>query len=217
MESIAHIFTPLNAAWCGWTMLFLLLCAVISELMQPGVISQAGASLRVRTERVYKDAPTNYLSQFLITLFRIGTLAIAIYLSFYNGGHFMFGTFAALCGVIFFVALLKMTGDAVVDYTFMISRRFSPAYEHYSNIITITSCILYPCVLVLLRFGNTIASRWVLGVATVIFLILWIYRAARHFINSPQAILYFILYICTLEFLPLGLLLYLSSQTINYL
>lgn len=217
MEGVAHIFTPLNAVWCGWTMLFLMLCAVISELMQPGVISQAGASLRVRTERVYKDAPTNYLSQFLITLFRIGTLAIAIYLSLYSGGRFTFGTFAALCGIIFIIVLVKMAGDALTDYTFMLSRRFSPVYEHYANIITITSCILYPCVLVLLRFGNTVASRWVLGTTVVLFFVLWIYRASRHFVNSPLAVLYFILYICTLEFLPLGLLLYLSSKTINYL
>lgn len=212
-----HIFTPSNAAWCGWTMLFLLLCALVSELMQPGVISQAGTSLRVRTERVYKDAPTNYLSQILITLFRIGILAIAIYLSFYKGGRFTFEIFAALCGVIFLVALLKMLGDTLVDYTFILSRRFSSPYEHYANIITITSCILYPCVLVLLRFGNTVASRWVLGTTVIIFFMLWIYRAWQHFVNSPRAALYFILYIGTLEFLPLGLLLYLSSQTINYL
>lgn len=198
-------------------MLFLLLCAILSEMMQPGVISQAGASLRVRTERMYKDAPTNYLSQILITLFRIGTLALALYLCFYNGGRWTFGNFAILCSIVFLVALVKMAGDALADYTFMLSRRFSPAYEHYSNIMTLTSCLLYPCVLILLRFGNTIASRWVVGTMTVIFLMLWIYRAWRHFVDSPKAIPYFILYICTLEFLPLGLLLYLSSQTIHYL
>ena len=198
-------------------MLFLMLCALVSELMQPGVISQAGTSLRVRTERVYKDAPTNYLSQFLITLFRLGILAIALYLSFYDGGRFTFSIFAALCGVIFIVALLKMLGDTLVDYTFMLSRRFTSPYEHYANILTLTSCLLYPCVLVLLRFGNAVASRWVLGATVVLFLILWFYRAWRHFVNTPHAALYFILYICTLELLPLGLLLYLSSQTINYL
>ena len=198
-------------------MLFLMLCALASELMQPGVISQAGASLRVRTERVYKDAPTNYLSQFLITLFRIGTLSMVLYLSFYNGGPFTFGIFAAICGAVFVVTLLKMLGDVLADYTFMLSRRFSPAYEHYANIITLTSCLLYPCILVLLRLGDAEASRWVLAATTAVFFALWIYRASRHFINSPQAVLYFILYLCTLEFLPLGLLIYLTSQMTIYL
>jgi len=217
MEGVMHIFTPASAAWCGWTMLFLMLCALLSEMMQPGVISQTGASLRMRTERVYKDAPTNYLSQFLITIFRIGTLAMALYLCFYQEGPFSFDIFVAICGVVFLVTLLKMLGDVLVDYTFMLSRRFTPAYEHYANIITITSCILYPCVLVLMRYGNAIASRWVLGAVAVVFFALWIYRASRHFIESPRAVFYFILYLCTLELLPLGLILYLSSQTINYL
>jgi hypothetical protein len=119
--------------------------------------------------------------------------------------------------VIFVIALLKTLGDVLVDHTFMLSRRFSPAYEHYANIITITSCLLYPCVLVLLRYGNAVASRWVVGGTILVFFGLWIYRASRHFIDSPRAVLYFILYLCTLEFLPLGLLLYLTSQTTIYL
>lgn len=171
-------------------MLVLLLCALISELLQPGVISQAGSSLRVRTERMYKDAPTNYLSQFLISVFRIGTLAMALCLCLYRGGSFTFGLFAALCCVIFLVALLKMLGDVLVDYTFMLSRRFTPVYEHYANILTITTCILYPCVLLLLRFGNAAASRRVLGLTILLFFGMWIYRAARHFIDSPRTMLY---------------------------
>lgn len=217
MEGVAHIFTPMNAAWCGWTMLFLLLCALMSELMQPGIISQAGASLRVRTERMYKDAPTSFLSQLLISIFRIGTLAMALYLCFYEGGNFTFLTFAVISGITFLIALLKMLGDVAVDYTFMLSRRYSPAYEHYANIITITSCLLYPCVLLLMRFGDALTNRWVVGATALVFFALWIYRAARHFIDSSRALLYFILYICTLELLPLGLLVFLSSQTINYL
>ena len=217
MESVAHIFSPANAVWCGWTMLFLLLCAVFSEFLQPGVISQATASLRVRPERMYKEAPSNFLSQFLMTLFCIGTLSMAICLCLYDGGLFTFGGFAAVCAVIFVVALLKMAGDKLMDYTFMLSRRYTPVYEHYANIIAISSCILYPCVLVLLRYGNAVASRWVLGAAIAVFFILWIYRAWRHFIDSPRAVMYFILYLFTLEFLPLGLILYLSSQTIIYL
>jgi hypothetical protein len=217
MESIAHIFSPANAVWSSWTMLFLLLCAVVSEFMQPGVISQAGASLRVRTERVYKEAPTLFLSQLLITIFRIGTIAMALYLALYKGGAFSFGAFAAVCGITLAVALLKMAADKLLDYTFMLSKRFAPVYEHYSNIITIITCILYPCLLVLLRIGEASVAAWVLGIIALLFLILWIYRAGYNYIHSPAAILYFIIYIATLEVLPLALLFYLSSITLSAL
>ena len=217
MESIAHIVSPLNAAWSGWVMLILMLFAIISEYAQPGVITQAVSSLRPRIERTYKDAPTNFLSQTLITLFRVGTLAMALCLSLCSDKGFTFGAFIALCMVIVVVLVVKMLCNVIVDYTFMLSRRFTPVYEHYSNILTIVACLLFPCLLVLLRIGSTEGSKWVLGIAAVLFMLLWIYRSARTYINSPIAIIYFLLYIVTMELLPLGLLFYLSSQTIQYL
>ena len=90
----------MSAAWCGWTMLLLFLCAVFSEVMQPGIISQSHVSIMARTERTYKDAPTNTPAQFLISIFRIGTLAMAICLCEYAGGSFRFASFAAVCGLV---------------------------------------------------------------------------------------------------------------------
>ena len=214
MESIAHIVSPLNAAWSGWTMFVLLLFAVVGEFLQPGVITKSGASLRVRIERAYKDAPTNYMSQFLITLFRIGTFAMGLCLCLCSDDTFTFGAFMAMCTVIFVVIAVKMFCNVILDYTFDISRRFGAVYEHFANIFTMVASVLYPCLLVLLRIGNQVGSRWTVGVAASIFVMLWIYRSAQTFINTPMAILYFILYIITLEILPIGVLLYLSSQTL---
>lgn len=214
MESIAHIVSPLNAAWSAWMMFVLLLFAVVSEFLQPGVITKSGASLRVHFERAYKDAPTNYLSQFLITLFRIGTFAMGLCLCLCPNESFTFSAFIAICTVIFVIIAVKMLCNVLLDYTFELSRRFGSVYEHFANIFTMVACILYPCLLVLLRIGNREGSRWVVGIMTIVFVLLWIYRSARVFINTPMAILYFILYIITLEILPLGIILYLSSQTL---
>ena len=57
-------------------MLGLLFCGILSEYFQPGVITQSTDSLRVRAERSYKDAPTNFFGQVYLNLFRLGTLAI---------------------------------------------------------------------------------------------------------------------------------------------
>ena len=195
-------------------MLVLLLCAVLGEYIQPGAITQSVQSLRPRLERTYKDAPNNFLAQLLITFFRIGTLAMALCLCLCADDAFTLTAFAALCGVVFVVLAVKMLCDLFVDYTFMVSRRFMPLYEHYANIFTITTCVLYPCLLVMLRVGSTTGSRWVLGIVAVLFLLMWLYRSSSTFINSPIAILYYILYIVTLEVLPIGGILYLSMQTL---
>ena len=118
MDGISHILSPMSAPWCGWTMLVLLLCAVLGELAQPGVISQASASLLSRNDRTYKNAPVNFIGQSLITLFRIGTLAMTLFLCFYQKGNFGFGTFILLCGIIFAILLMKMLCNTLLDYTF---------------------------------------------------------------------------------------------------
>ena len=92
--------SPLSAPWCGWTMLVLLLFAVLSEWLQPGVIAQSPVSILVRAERTYKDAPTSVMAQILITLFRIGTLAMLICLYFCESGSFPFTAFMAVSGII---------------------------------------------------------------------------------------------------------------------
>ena len=159
---LSHIISPMSAPWSGWTLLVLFLCAVLGEFMQPGIITQATTSLWAKTDRTYKSAPTNTVGQLLISLFRFGTLGMAICMSLYTGASFSFVAFAAVCGLVFAVLIIKMLCNRLLDYTFMLSRRFMPIYEQYANIATIASCILYPGLLVLLRIGRPEYSIWVL-------------------------------------------------------
>jgi hypothetical protein len=196
-------------------MLVLLLCAVLGELLQPGVISQATSSLFSRNERTYRDAPVNFPGQVMMTIFRIGTIGMGLYLCLYREGDCHFGAYAAICGIILAVLVGKMLCNSVLDYTFQISRRFSPAYEQYGDITTIVSCILYPALLVAMRIGSCTVNGWILGCVAVLFLLLCLFRMVRNYIQSPMAIVYVALYICTLEVLPLGLLFYFGSKTIS--
>ena len=214
-EGIAHMISPLTAPWCGWTMLVLMLFAILSEWLQPGVISQATASLTVRMERTYKEAPTNFLAQTLITLFRLGTLALGLCLCFGLDGHFSFVGFIAVCSIIFGVTLVKMLCNVLVDYTFQLSRVYGDAYEHYSNIFTLAMVALYPLLLIFLHIGSQAATRWLMGIMAVLFFVLWLYRSARQYIRTPQAILYLLIYMLTLEFLPMAGIIVLSAKTIS--
>jgi len=214
---VPHIISPLSAGWCGWTLLALFLCAILGEFLQPGVIMQAHSTLFAHTNRTYKDAPPNTLAQLAISIFRIGTLAMAICMSLYTDGIFRFTAFAAICGLILLILLIKMICNLLLDYVFSLSRRFVPMYEQYANISTIAAYLLYPILLVMLRIGKPEWTVWALGGATVLFLMMCIYRMARTYIRSFAAILYVVLYICTLEVLPLGLLLYLSSKILLYI
>lgn len=216
-EGIAHIISPLSAPWCGWVMLGLLFCGILSEYFQPGVITQSTDSLRVRAERSYKDSPTNFFGQVYLNLFRVGTLAMLLCLCFSPAGEFSFLTYLAVNGVILAVMIVKMLCNVIIDYTFQLSRRFGAVYEHYSNIATMTGLLLWPVLLVLLHVGDTVVNRWALGITALLFLVLWIYRSAAQYIKSPMAIGYMLIYWCTLEMLPLAAIIYVSEKTISIL
>ena len=217
MDGVTHILSAMAAPWCGWTMLVLLLCAVFAEAFQPGIITQTPSSLFARTDRTYKDSPNTFLGQFFISLFRIGTVALALCLCFYSSDRASFTAFWAVCGLIVAILLVKMLFNMLLDYTFFLSRRFGNMYEHYGNIATMATVALYPVLLVLLRVVDTLIVQWVVGIMAVLFLCMWIFRAARTYILSFAATLYMLLYIATMEVLPLATLIYLSAKTIAIL
>lgn len=213
-EGIAHIISPLSAPWCGWTMLALMACAVLAELSQPGIITQAPASLFSRTDRNYKDSPVTFFGQLFIACFRVGTLAMALCTCLYDGVHCSLTQFGALSGVVLAVLLVKMVCNLVLDYTFSFSRKVASPYEHYGNIATIATCVLFVAVMAVMRFGDVEAAMWVFWSVATLFVLMWLYRICRLFAGSLKAVIYVLIYTVTLEALPLACLYYLSEKTI---
>ena len=77
MNEIAHIVSCSSAPWCAWLMFGLLICALLSEAYQPGVITQAKNSLSAQTDRMYKESPATLMGQLLMGIFRIGIIFAA--------------------------------------------------------------------------------------------------------------------------------------------
>lgn len=212
---IPHITSLISAPWCAWTMLVLLLCAVLAEWFQPGVVVQSPASLFAHTDRTYKESPTNIMGQFMITLFRLGTIGMALCLCFCPAGNAPFAAFWLACGWIMAMWLIKMLCNVLVDFTFYLSRRFGTVYEPYGDLMTLGSIALYPIVLAMIHFGTPIVSRWVFGIWAILIIGIWIYRSARQFMVSLVAVVYLIMYIATLEIVPIAALIYVSDKTIS--
>ena len=210
MNGIEHIISPVNAPWCSWTMFGLMLCAILSEVLQPGVLTQVATILFSRTERTYKAAPDNILGQLFITLFRIGVPALLLTMAFYTGGDFLFISFALVFGVIFAIVLVKMGCNILLDYTFQFSRHYSSAYEQYGAIVTLTCVLLYPLLLLVIYLGSAIIARWISGIGILVFFGLILFRWCRTYLHSFTSLGYIVLYILTLEVVPMATLLWIS-------
>lgn len=217
LQTVDHIISPVSAPWCGWVMLFLLLCAVFAEWFQHGVISQMHVSLTAQSDRTYKASPMNFYGQIFLNLFRIGTFAMALCTCLYNGRPFTFVSYAAVCGLVLAVMIVKMLCNMLINYTFGFRGVIGVAYEHYANITTMASCCLYVALLVLMRYASQQVLWWVFVLTGILFIGIWMYRGWRLFVSSPSAILYLLVYMATLEVLPLAGLYYLSDKTISIL
>jgi hypothetical protein len=198
-------------------MLALMLCAVLAEMFQPGIITKAHVSLVARTDRNYKESPVTIFGQVFIYLFRIGTLGMAMTLCLYTGGQGSFFGFLALCGVAVVMLMLKLLCNLLLDYTFSVSRRVESPREHYANIADIAIAILYLVMLAMRRYGNNTAAIWAFWSVVLLFILMWTYRSWRLFVESPKDALDLLIYIGTLEVLPLAGLYYFSEKTIALL
>lgn len=217
LNAVDHIISPANAPWCGWVMLFLLLCAIWAEVFQPGVIRKVHVSLFAKSERTYKESPMNFYGQVFVNLFRIGTLGMALCACLYSGRPFTFVAYAAVCGLVTAVLLIKILCNALINYTFGFRQSAAVAYEHYANITTLAIMMLYLALLVMMPFASQEMLFWALVGIIFVFIALWMFRSWKLFVSSPAAILYLVIYMATLEVLPLAGLYYLSDKTISIL
>ncbi len=217
LNAVDHIISPANAPWCSWVMLFLLLCAILAEVFQPGVITRAHVSILAKSERTYKESPMNFYGQIFVNLFRIGTLGMALCACLYSGRPFTFVVYAAVCGLVMAVLLIKMLCNVLIGYAFDLRNAVVAAYEHYANITTLAIVLVYLVLLVMVRFASQEVLFWALVGITFLFIAMWMFRGWKMFVSSPMAILYLVIYIATLEVLPIAGLYYLSDKTISIL
>ena len=200
-------------------MLGLPICAILAGVFQPAVIRQGFVSLFSKVERSYNDSPMNYIGQALLFVFRAGIVAMAIYLFTYNrhlatdtnGGEFLFSRYMTIMGAVAAMEVVKYLVSLLLNYTFQLSRQFATLFTHYTYVSTTICCVLYPLLLLMIYFGNhaltTIGLCVMMSVCWLVLFIKWL----RVFFTDMASVIYVVLYILTLEVLPLLTLTYIFS------
>lgn len=212
MTEVPHILSPLATIWTSWVMLMVLICGALAEIFQSGVIVQSFSSLFSTNERTYHDAPKNWISQLLLYLFRMAIVGMAFYLSVHKEGMFLFSGYMWAMALVLGWTIVRGIVSVLVDYTFGISKRFAPVFVHYDNIWTVVCCCLYPILLVLLNIDKPKITWIVLGSVGILLFVLMMVKWIRVFFTGIRSLLYIILYVFTVEILPIfGILVVLDS------
>ena len=220
-------------------MLGLPICAILAGVFQPAVIRQGFVSLFSKVERSYNDSPMNYIGQALLFVFRAGIVGMAIYLFTYNSDlatqvnsseplwcgsrlvgitlptappmEFLFSRYMTIMGAVAAMEVVKYLVSLLLNYTFQLSRQFATLFAHYTYVSTSICCVLYPLLLLIIYFGSqaltTIGLCVMMSVCWLVLFIKWI----RVFFTDIASVVYVVLYILTIEVLPLLTLTYIFS------
>lgn len=203
MDNIPLISSPLSEAWPSWLMLCLLLCLVVASVQQPDTIRMSFRTTFSRMERIYGDSAVNIWGAIALVVFRLGVIAMTLYLACYEQGHFSILTYFLIILIVLAFVALKSVIVWLLSYVFELKGNTNFYMPQYSNIWTAFCIVLYPFLLIMINIGNTAVMRWMLLAVAILFCIDVIVKLVQHYYSGLNSLPYIALYALTLEIIPM--------------
>ncbi len=212
MEGIIHPSTPGNETWVFIVIGVLFLFLVTGIIQSAGTLAQNFKSFFSRKDPVNLIVnPTVNFAQFqlFITLFTVCVFALTTYeYAFQPQSQFQFVRFAIFCGLFVGYYALKHILFEFVGNTFFdikITRSYKNMYFSMLNVVAI---LFFP--IVILYTYQPLSWRQplifaALGIVCIFYIVL-IIKLFQIFYTKPLALFYIFLYLCTLEILPVLIL-----------
>ena len=204
MNKLPLISSPLSEAWPSWLMFGLLLCLVIAENLQPDTLRLSFRTAFSRMERMYGDSAVNFWGAVALTVFKIGVLALTLYLICYNRGDFSFLTFGWITVCIIAFVMVKSICSWMLTYVFDLKPYTALYLPQYSSLWTALCVILYPCLLIMINVGDNSFMKWIILVFAILFGAAVLVKLVQHYYNGLPSLGYIILYLVTLEIIPVA-------------
>ncbi len=203
MDKLPLISSPISEAWPSWLMVGLLFCMVAAEVLQPDTIRTSFRTTFSRMQRMYGDSAVNFWGAVALNLFRVGIVALTLYLACYAQGEFAFRTFVLAVLIVFAFVAVKSLFTWLVSYTFDLKRDTALYMPQYSNLWTALCIVLYPILLLTINIGHNNIMKWVFAAIAALFCIDVVIKLVQHFYNGLGSIGYILLYTLTLEVIPI--------------
>ena len=208
MDMVPHILSVYANAWTGWVMLALLLLLVLNHSPQYSLIGSV-KNVFSHAERVYGAQSRAWGSEVCEWLFRIGVLAMAVWVLVIGNGRLDMGDWRLAIGYakvlalvlgVYIVQRLVLRG---VGYVFVSRKQLSAAMEQYNAICSAACVCLYPIVLVVMNVPAAHLAQILCGAVLVAFVGMIVWKSIRLFYTNILSLLYILLYIIFLEIMPI--------------
>lgn len=191
-------------------MLLPLLMLGMMEVSRRGIIVDAFRNVISPIERRgYNQMESQILTHILGILFRSMVLGMGLYLMAGNMEHCTPWGLCICIGLILLMHGVKLALAAWVNFVFNLTRQFRLIYTHYVFLWTAVAMLTYPCILAVVRFGVLPVMNGVIMVLVILYLIATMMKLLRSIPIRWITIPYTLLYLMTVEVMPILGVLYL--------
>ena len=202
MDNVARILSPDSASWVMWVLFGLLLLALCVGFLGSDIAALA-RSLFSKSDRMYVDRNTQGILQAIIVQsFRIGVIALVGYLWIYNANDFAIVNYLLVVGIVASLLLVQWLLLKGIGNVFLTPKQLAIAMEQRSVVCNTMAMLLWPIALVMIYIGKE-ASTVLCGIAGGVYVVLICVKYMQLFYQNVLSIGYMLLYVISLEVLPL--------------
>lgn len=204
MNFVPHIATSITNSSYPWILLLIFVLFLVCEILQPHFVQDCFKALITRSERVFGDRSARFISKICLFAFKVMTLAYVLCLCKVHTAQETWLVYGRLLIVVLAFFVIRFIGYHVVNYTFELSQSYRINEHYYSSMELALCALLFPIAIVMTNLANTTIFSVIILLLVGIYILLYVTKTVRTFCDGIQSIIFVILYILTLEILPIG-------------
>ena len=198
-----HISSPISESWVYWILLLFFVLVAINRSVRDSVVVAMRNSFS-HSERVYGGQSQNILAISTAWIFRIGVLAMAIYVLLYTSEQFTFMAYTKILGVVALIEVIRHILLLGVGWVFLSNNQLTNGIGQLELVRNVVCVLLLPVVLLLIRLNYPMLHFILLGIIGLAFTVLVIAKSTLLFYKNILSIFYILLYFIYLEIIPVA-------------
>lgn len=207
-EGILHPSSPQTENWVIVLLIVLLSILLVFLSRYPSFITENIQNFfKIKIDKYRTNIETRYSFIYsFIFLFSIGVFSLYAYILFYNPSEgFLFSRYFCFCGITFAFFILKYIFIQLIGFVFFESNIFTVLKANYFNTFYFFNIILFFLVILQIYFP-VYDIKWTLYFALILGILALtgiVIKLLKIFSHKKFVYFYILLYLCTLEILPL--------------
>lgn len=198
-----HISSPISESWVYWILLLFFVLVAVNRSVRDSVVVALRNSFS-HSERVYGGQSQNILAISTAWIFRVGVLAMAIYILLYTSEQFTFMAYTKILGVVALIEVIRHILLLGVGWVFLSNNQLANGIGQLELVRNVVCVLLLPVVLLLIRLNYPMLHFILLGIIGLAFTVLVIAKSTLLFYKNILSIFYIFLYFTYLEIIPVA-------------